>query len=51
MSVVDYLQEVICRGWAAFYAIKQWNNAPAKTYGATGQAIKKPTEDDLEGIL
>lgn len=28
LSVVDYLQEVICRGWAAFYVIKNYS-APA----------------------
>lgn len=31
MNVKDYLSEVICRGWAAFYEIKTYgNNAPQK---------------------
>lgn len=32
MSVKEYLQEVICRGWAAFYEIKSFgSNKPTKT--------------------
>lgn len=26
MSVIEYLQEIICRGWAAFFVIKNYNN-------------------------
>jgi hypothetical protein len=49
MSVVEYLSEIICRGWAAFYAITNYNK-PTKTYGANGIAIEnKPSE--LDGIL
>ena len=29
MSAEDYLKEVICRGWAAFYVIKQWSGSAA----------------------
>ena len=50
MTVNDYLTEVIARGWAAFYEIKQWNNN-GKTYGKTGVEIKTPAEDDLAGIF
>lgn len=49
MSVTEYLSEVICRGWAAFYAITNYSRQ-AKTYGANGIAIEnKPSE--LDGIL
>ena len=49
MSVVEYLSEVICRGWAAFYVINNYGKQ-AKTYGANGIAIEdKPSE--LGGIL
>lgn len=30
MTVKDYLSEVICRGWAAFYEIKQYGSTPQK---------------------
>lgn len=51
MTVNAYLEEVICRGWAAFYEIKQYGNN-GKKYGATGVAVKAPEEDDvLKGIL
>ena len=30
MSVNEYLEEVICRGWAAFYAIKNFNQPAAQ---------------------
>ncbi len=49
MSVTEYLAEVICRGWAAFFVINNYSK-PAKTYGANGIAIEdKPSE--LDGIL
>lgn len=51
MNVKNYLAEVICRGWAAFYEIKQYGNS-GKTYGASGIEIKaNPQDDDLDGIL
>jgi hypothetical protein len=31
MSVTEYLSEVIRRGWAAFYAIKNTQNIPPQT--------------------
>lgn len=49
MSVVEYLSEVICRGWAAFFVINNYSK-PAKNVGANGIAIEnKPSE--LDGIL
>ncbi len=38
MSIKEYLQEVICRGWAAFFEIKNYNN---KQGGNTGGGNKK----------
>ena len=40
MSVPEYLKEVICRGWAAFYAINNYNN----TYSNKGQAKQQKEE-------
>lgn len=49
MSVVEYLSEVIYRGWAAFFVINNYSK-PTKTVGANGIAIEdKPSE--LDGIL
>lgn len=31
MSVVEYLKEVICRGWQAFYEIKNFNQQPKQS--------------------
>jgi predicted transcriptional regulator len=42
LSVPEYLREVICRGWAAFYQIKNFNSGngqPAANIGANGIAI------------
>ena len=50
MSVPVYLQEVICRGWAAFYPINSYgNNKPAAKVGVNGIAISdKPSDlDDI----
>ena len=51
MNVQKYLEEVICRGWAAFYPINNYGKTDNKTYGANGIAIKQNTSDDLDGIL
>ena len=46
MSVNDYLSEVICRGWAAFYPISTYNNRQnGKTYGINGIAITDEKSD------
>ena len=50
MSVNDYLSEVICRGWAAFYKINNYSSRQdGKTYGINGIAItdEKSDLDDL----
>lgn len=42
MTVKEYLSEVICRGWAAFYEIKQYStssNAPAKKTSTGGNVF------------
>lgn len=51
LSVADYLKEIICRGWAAFYPINNYSNAKPKKYGANGIAISDQPSDDLDGIL
>lgn len=40
MSVAEYLKEVICRGWQAFYEIKNYNNKPKQ--------LKQPSKENLE---
>lgn len=52
MSVTDYLKEIICRGWAAFYVINNYSNgkpAPAKV-GANGIAISSEASE-LDGVF
>ena len=48
MSVVDYLKEVICRGWQAFYPIKNFD-APASAPKQGGNVFLDLAHD--EGIL
>lgn len=51
MSVADYLKEVICRGWQAFYPINNFAaNNNGKTYGANGIAVNN-TPSDLDGLF
>jgi hypothetical protein len=47
MSVVDYLKEVICRGWQAFYPIKNFDN-PAPAQNQNGNVFLDLAHD--EGI-
>lgn len=48
MDVVEYLSEVIRRGWAAFYVIKDYSNPQNK--GKNGIAVNsKPS--DLDGVF
>jgi hypothetical protein len=51
MSVVDYLKEIICRGWAAFYVINNYggNDRNNKNVGANGIALsnEKSELDEL----
>lgn len=51
MSVADYLKEVICRGWQAFYPINNFAaNNNGKTYGANGIAVNN-SPSDLDGLF
>lgn len=50
MTVAEYLKEVICRGWAAFYAIHTYGK-PVKKIGQNGIEIKQDEEDDLSDIF
>lgn len=52
LNVPEYLKEVICRGWAAFYVINNYNigkSAPAKV-GKNGIAISNE-KNDLDGLF
>ena len=49
MSVIDYLSEVICRGWAAFYEIKNYGGGTQQRPQATGNVFLDIARD--EGIL
>lgn len=52
MSVSDYLSEVICRGWAAFYPIRQYGDKQSgKTYGTNGIAIATDAINDLDEVF
>lgn len=52
MSVVEYLKEVICRGWAAFYEIKTYtpynNQTPQTKSKNDGWHFNQNEEDDLD---
>lgn len=50
LPVKIYLQEVICRGWQAFYPINNYASGNGKTYGANGIAVNK-TSGDLDGVF
>lgn len=41
LSVVAYLEEVICRGWQAFYVIKNYDNPQPATGGSNNGNTKK----------
>lgn len=49
MTVAEYLQEVICKGWSAFYPINRFDTS-GRTYGANGIAVNK-TSGDLDGVF
>lgn len=48
MSVVEYLSEVICRGWAAFYIINNYSKPQSK--GKNGIAVNS-RPSDLDGVF
>ena len=51
MSVNQYLSEVICRGWAAFYAINTYSNTGYNKQSKNdGWCFNPNTEDDLDFI-
>ena len=47
MSVVQYLEEVICRGWASFFEIKNYG----KTNGVSGVTVDPNATNDLDDIF
>lgn len=51
MSVADYLKEVICRGWQAFYPISTYGKNDGKTYGANGIAVAQEKTSDLDEVF
>ncbi|MBS6475770.1 MAG: hypothetical protein KH354_07310, partial [Clostridiales bacterium] len=52
MDVNAYLSEVICRGWAALYPIRQYGDKQTgKTYGANGIEIDPNGARDLDEIF
>lgn len=48
MSVTEYLKEVICRGWNAFYAINNYNNG-GSNYGRNQQSGSKGSNGSVNG--
>lgn len=50
MTVPNYLDEIIRRGWQAFYVINTYGNE-GKTVGANGIAVDHTAPDDLAGIF
>lgn len=50
MTVNDYLSEVICRGWAAFYPINSFG-AKKSNVGVNGIAIDQNKTSDLDEIF
>ena len=54
MSVVDYLKEVICRGWQAFFVIKDYNtptNEKNDNHIFKGKRISDLTQQEYEEYL
>ena len=52
LTVEKYLEEVIMRGWQAFYPIKDYRESkPMTTYGVNGIKINPDRSTDLDGIL
>lgn len=51
MSVVEYLKEVICRGWQAFFVIKDYNKSKDSNYVWNGKRISDLTQQEYEEYL
>jgi len=49
MTVNAYLEEVICRGWAAFYPINNYSSK--KNVGVNGIAVEQNKTSDLDDIF
>ena len=49
LSVNDYLKEVICRGWQAFYPIKEYKTNSAHKEESTGNVFLDIMKD--EGLI
>lgn len=47
MTVKEYLSEVICRGWAAFYKINNYNNAQQKQAAGGNMFLNIAKEEGL----
>lgn len=51
MSITDYLKEVICRGWQAFYPIKNYNTTAQKQGGGIMDDYERMNEIIDDGGL
>ena len=52
LTIEKYLEEIIMRGWQAFYPIKDFTtHKEAATYGANGVKIDSQRSSDLDDIL
>lgn len=50
MSVIEYLKEIICRGWAAFYVINNYGGNGNKNVGVNGIALSNE-KSELDGLF
>lgn len=50
MSIPEYLKEIICRGWAAFYVISNYGQKSNAKVGVNGIAISEET-NELDAIF
>lgn len=48
MTIIEYLQEVICRGWAAFFEIKNYNQQAAPRQDNSMNIIKQLYQEELD---
>lgn len=50
MSIPEYLKEIICRGWAAFYVINNYGQKSNAKVGVNGIAISEET-NELDAVF
>lgn len=50
MSIPEYLKEIICRGWAAFYVISNYGQKSNAKVGVNGIAISEET-NELDAVF